>query len=565
VVLVANQAAFLSRYPTVTNIGGQYAGKLANGDDRLYLEGALKEPILDFSYADSWYPTTDGQGFSLVIRNEYGALNTWTNPASWRPSTSLYGSPGRADTTPPSIPPVVINEALTHTDPPQSDTIELYNPSASAASVGGWFLTDDHNTPTKYSIPANTVIPPGSYITFDESEFNNNGTNSFALSSLGEEVYLFSGDGTNLTGYRHGFKFGAQVNGVSFGRHVSSDGVEHFVTQRLNTLGSANAGPRVGPVVINEIMYAPLPFGSDPDTMDEYIELRNITGQAVPLFDPLHSTNTWQLGGAVQFTFPLGLTMAPWSYLLVVGFDPVRDPVMLGSFRGRYGVSSDTPIFGPWQGHLDNAGERIALYMPDKPEEPPSPVAGFVPQVLVEEVNYLPGPPWPTGADSTGKSLQRLGSGAFADDPANWQAAAPTPGFLNEGALTVDTDHDGLPDEWELANGFDPNDPSGANGPLGDPDGDGLNNLQEYLAGTDPHNAQDTVRFDKVSFSAQICALQFNTYTGHAYTVERLDLFGYTNDWTTFSNFSPGVSGPVTVSDPQTAVGHFYRLRVTRN
>ena len=565
IVLVANQAAFLSRYPTVTNVGGQYTGRLDNGGERLYLQGALNEPILDFSYNDSWYPTTDGQGFSLVIRNEYAAFSTWTNPAGWRASTAVYGSPGRADTTPPSIPPVVINEALTHTDPPESDTIELYNPTASAASVGGWFLTDDHSKPTKYCIPANTTIPAGGYLTFNESQFNNNGTNSFALSSLGEEVYVFSGDGTNLTGYRHGFEFGAQVNGVSFGRYITSDGIEHFVTQSRNTLGTANAGPKVGPVVINEIMYAPPPFGSDADNMDEYLELRNISAQSVPLYDPLHATNTWQFAGAVQFTFPLGVTMAPWSYVLVVPFDPAHDPVMLAWFRGRYGVSTNTPIFGAWDGHLDNAGEQVALYMPDKPQLPPSADAGFVPQVLVEEVNYLPAWPWPIGADSTGNSLQRLGSGSFGDDPANWEAAAPTPGFLNQGAAMVDTDHDGLPDEWELANGLDPNDPTGFNGALGDPDGDGLNNLQEYLAGTDPHNAQDALRFDRVSFSNHICALQFNTHTGRTYTVQRLDVIKSTNTWTAFTNFSPSVSGPVIISDPQTNAGHFYRLKVTLN
>jgi hypothetical protein len=563
-VLVANPAAFLSRYPTVTNVAGQYTGKLDTVGERLYLEGALKESILDFSYNGSWYPTADGEGFSLVIRNEYASFNTWTNPASWRPSTALNGSPGRADTTPQVIAPVVINEALTHTDPPQSDTIELYNPAASPAAIGGWFLTDNHDKPSKYCIPANTVIPSGGYVTFNESQFNT-GANAFALSSLGEEVYLFSGDGTNITGYRHGFAFGAEVNGVAFGRHVTSDGLEHFVTQKANSLGVANAGPKVGPVVINEIMYAPPPFGSDPDNMDEYIELRNITGHPALLFDPIYATNTWQLQGAVQVTFPLGATMTPWSYLLVVGFDPAHDPVMLDWFRNRHGVATNTPIFGPWTGHLDNAGERVALYMPDKPELPPASDAGFVPQVLVEEVNYSPLPPWPVGADSTGNSLQRIASAAFADDPANWQAAAPTAGQLNQGTLTVDTDHDGLPDEWELANGLDPLDATNINGALGDPDGDGMTNWQEYLAGTDPLKSQDVLRFDHVSCSNFVCLLQFNTYTGHTYAIERLSALGPTNAWVAFTNFIPGTSGQVTVSDPQATTSQFYRLKATRN
>jgi hypothetical protein len=255
--------------------------------------------------------------------------------------------------------------------------------------------------------------------------------------------------------------------------------------------------------------------------------------------------------------------MAPWSYLLLVGFDPAHDPVMLDWFRREYHVDTNTPIFGPWSGHLDNAGERVALYKPDVPEFPPATDAGFVPQVLVEEVNHLPSPPWPVGADSTGNSLQRIAAVTFADDPANWQAAAPTAGQLNQGAATVDTDHDGLPDEWDLANGLDPLDPTGLNGPLGDPDGDGMTNWQEYQAGTDPQNSQDVLRFDHVSCSNLVCLLEFNTHTGRTYAIERLNAFGPINTWIAFTNFIPGTGGPVTVSDPQTTAGYFYRLKVT--
>jgi hypothetical protein len=44
---------------------------------------------------------------------------------------------------------------------------------------------------------------------------------------------------------------------------------------------------------------------------------------------------------------------------------------------------------------------------------------------------------------------------------------------------------DGIPDDWKIAHGFDPNDTSVANA---DTDEDGLANLQEFQLGTDPRN-----------------------------------------------------------------------------
>lgn len=55
--------------------------------------------------------------------------------------------------------------------------------------------------------------------------------------------------------------------------------------------------------------------------------------------------------------------------------------------------------------------------------------------------------------------------------------------------LNPDTDGDGLPDGWEVANNLAPNDATGINGADGDPDGDGLRNFDEWCRQTNPNNS----------------------------------------------------------------------------
>jgi hypothetical protein len=373
-----------------------------------------------------------------VIVNEQAHWSTWGSKASWRPCGTLNGSPGAADTA-ACIAPVVVNEVLAHTDLPAVDSVELYNPTSTNVDIGGWFLTDDVETPKKYRIANGTVIPAAGFLTFTAAQFGA-GANGFLFSEYGEMAYVFSGDAsTNLTGYAHGADFYASPTGVSFGRYIDSQTNAQFVLQSANTLGTNNAYPRVGPLVISEIMYHPpdLAAGTDND-LDEFIELQNITATNVSLYCVYTTeagygmaalTNTWRLRNAVDYDFPTNITLVANGRLLVVGFDPASNTNQLAAFRSIYAVPTNVPIFGPWQGKLDNSAETIELKSPDKPDVMGTNVT--VPYVMIDKVAFEDAAPWPTNADGWGDALQRRFLSGFGNDPTNWAGKGVTAGQTN--------------------------------------------------------------------------------------------------------------------------------------
>src|SRR4030095_9860153 len=77
--------------------------------------------------------------------------------------------------------------------------------------------------------------------------------------------------------------------------------------------------------------------------------------------------------------------------------------------------------------------------------------------------------------------------------------------------VIADTDGDGMPDDWEIANGLGPTDPTDA---AKDADGDGFTNFQEYLAGTDPRSPNGVLRISTVTLSNNNSVINFNTVAG---------------------------------------------------
>ncbi|MEN6425583.1 MAG: lamin tail domain-containing protein [Phycisphaerales bacterium] len=99
VLVVQNEAAFASRYgeELAGRVAGQYDGKLANNGETLHLVDFWDGTIAEFGYSDDWFPSTDGDGFSLTLADPQRDPAAWGEPASWRPSATVGGSPGWDD------------------------------------------------------------------------------------------------------------------------------------------------------------------------------------------------------------------------------------------------------------------------------------------------------------------------------------------------------------------------------------------------------------------------------------------------------------------------------------
>jgi Tol biopolymer transport system component len=120
----------------------------------------------------------------------------------------------------------------------------------------------------------------------------------------------------------------------------------------------------------------------------------------------------------------------------------------------------------------------------------------------------------------------------------------------------ADADNNGLEDGWESLNFGGPGDPGA------DSDSDGATDLQEYLAGTDPRDAQSLFAlYPSVRLDENLVSLQWTATAGRAYQVQFRSDFG-AGEWTNLG--APQVAtlaGEITINAPATAATGFYRLQ----
>ncbi|MCA9218540.1 MAG: lamin tail domain-containing protein [Planctomycetales bacterium] len=448
-VVVSNAAAFAARYGSDIKVLGDYNGVLSNGGEQITLADTSENPIVSFSYSDNrlWPAAADGVGASLTIKD---AINTpvslYGKSYNWMASQEFGGSPGTAGLAPTGV---VINEILSRTDADGNDAVELLNMSGATVDVSGWYLSDSSDNFLKYQIPAGTSIPAAGTLVIDATAFNAdpNAENSFGLSGTdGDDLYVtiaVDGKALILVAEAH---FDASLEGESWSRYPNGYG---RLAPTPVSLGEPNTRyPRVGPVVISEVNYNPgaptaAALAIDPDISSadlEFIEIYNSATETV-------QTTDWRVNGGARYNFDLNSSLPAGSTSLLISFNPL-DATRLAAFKAHYGIGDEVNILGNYTGQLDGDEDRITLYgrdlsLADQPV--------VLPLITQDEVYYDSSGLWPTEADGTGMTLQRVAVDQYGNLATSWMAGEATPGATSfVGGMPGDLNGDRVVDAADI-------------------------------------------------------------------------------------------------------------------
>ena len=186
---------------------GEFDKKLSDKGEALTLADAFGRTVTTVTYADDngWPTAADGAGYSLVRAAPVQGGDP-SNPAAWRASTAPGGSPDADDPL-----PVLVNELVIEPTSLIYRTVELYNPGATEADVGGWYLSTTVHLPARadtpaalgtngYRLPAGSIVPAGGYLVVQP----NLADAGFRTRREGRLRLLSATSDGHWSGYRHG-------------------------------------------------------------------------------------------------------------------------------------------------------------------------------------------------------------------------------------------------------------------------------------------------------------------------------------------------------------------------
>ena len=130
----------------------------------------------------------------------------------------------------------------------------------------------------------------------------------------------------------------------------------------------------------------------------------------------------------------------------------------------------------------------------------------------------------------------------------------------------LDSDSDGIPDWWMLAYFNHPTGQVGDNSMAGqDADGDDMNTLQEYQAGTDPTDPDSVFEITRIDAVGTDLQLNWKTVATKSYQLQRSPTPDNAGPWTNVGSTTFGTGGDVMQTDVGAATNtppQFYRVRL---
>ncbi|MHC1768682.1 MAG: right-handed parallel beta-helix repeat-containing protein [Verrucomicrobiia bacterium] len=348
--------------------------------------------------------------------------------------------------------------------------------------------------------------------------------------------------------------FGAAEGAVSI--HLADDALVDGNRIVGNTAGTGAglyfSGYRAGQVQNNLFLsnhaYDPTAFGGMGGGLYVFVTTNATSAIRVvnnTLVSNVASNMFQEMGGGIAFTlFPPATNLVIANNLIVSNSSgiyqtptsPMPNPLL-----------SQNNVFNPHDNYLGLAPGSTDR---SQPVQFLNPLAGDYrlaagsPEIDAADLEFAAlwdatGVPRPLDGDADGRSAADVGAFEFVHP-------------------TADTDRDGLPDSWEVAENLDPTrDDSRL-----DPDGDGASNAHEYAAGTNPMDSDSVLRVWVARLAEDSLELRWYGVAGYVYDVERVSELGAVPGWAVQQQGLKGNGSELTVevaSQPDSTA--FFRVR----